>query len=324
MHDLVKTAGIIKAQRRLTHDIVAIEIELEQAMPYTAGMFAELSVPGLYERPRSYSFAAAPRSYYDRSDLEQNPPDHKTPVESNGDPSNSIKSKPIQSKPNQSDPGQNASDQYTSDQYKSDQYNRDHKKHGQNNQPQNQVEFFVRIVPGGEMSTGLNSEACLGQSVELHGPFGDFYLRESDLPMICIAGGSGLAPILALLQSAVELGLTRDIILLFGARTQADLYCLEEINDLKKCYPDNFQFIPVLSEEPSSSKWQGARGLVTQTMEAVIEGDCQVYMCGPPAMIDAAEVVTEKFCIRKTNVFYDKFLDQSHLDTANATAVEVK
>jgi Na+-transporting NADH:ubiquinone oxidoreductase subunit NqrF len=92
-----------------------------------------------------------------------------------------------------------------------------------------QVTFFIRKVPGGPMSSLVNDADLVGRNVRVEGPFGDFWLRASDAPLLFVAGGSGLAPILAILSEALAAGLERSVTLLFGAREPRDLYALDEI-----------------------------------------------------------------------------------------------
>ena len=118
-----------------------------------------------------------------------------------------------------------------------------------NEQP-NEFTFFIRKVPGGKFTEWLfDNERDFSQKVVINGPFGSFYLREKNTPIICIAGGSGLAPIKSLLEGGVINQIKRDVIFLFGARTQEDLYCIKEIEELKLNWnkEHNFEFIPVLN-----------------------------------------------------------------------------
>lgn len=179
-----------------------------------------------------------------------------------------------------------------------------------------ELRFFVRKVAGGEFTARLFETARVGDAVELDGPLGSFYLREADAPLVCIAGGSGLAPIVAILQQALASGVRRDVSLLFGARTQRDLYALDEIADLAKAWPATFSFIPVLSDEPADSDWRGRRGLVTQALDAAQVpglGARHAYLCGPPAMIDAAIAVLNQAGVAHAHIHYDKFLDAGDL-----------
>ncbi len=130
-----------------------------------------------------------------------------------------------------------------------------------------EVRFFIRHVPGGCFTDGLFAEDRCGAEVEVAGPFGNFYRRESNGAMICVAGGSGLAPIKALLEESVEQGVACDLVVYFGARTQQNLYCLAELRDLCQRWRGAFQLNLVLSEEPCGSDWTGPRGLVTDALE---------------------------------------------------------
>jgi NAD(P)H-flavin reductase len=148
--------------------------------------------------------------------------------------------------------------------------------------------------------------------VVVEGPYGEFYLRESGSQIYAIAGGSGLAPVRALLEQALNDKCNRPVVFVFGARTQKDLYCLDDFASLRAKWNADFTFIPVLSHEPEDSDWKGERGLVTQFIEKRIDPQAQVYMCGPPPMIDAAIAELERFSFRANDIFFDKFLDQSH------------
>ena len=179
-----------------------------------------------------------------------------------------------------------------------------------------ELEFFIRNIPGGALSPLLNHPEIVGEMVEVEGPHGDFWLRPDNTPILAIAGGSGLAPVLSILRQGLKEDCMRPVVLLFGARTQKDLYCLDDIQSLADQWHGTFEFIPVLSHEPELSDWIGERGLVTQAIERHISGDSQVYLCGPAPMIDAAIAECQKFSVRSTQIFFDKFLDSRDLATA--------
>lgn len=175
--------------------------------------------------------------------------------------------------------------------------------------------FHVRKVPNGAFTEWLHASDRSGTQLNISGPYGDFYLRPGSSPILAIAGGSGMAPLKALLEQARADGATRDVVYLFGARSQADLYCLEEMQALTKGWLAHFQFEPVLNQEPEDSDWQGRRGMVTDHIDELVGAKLtaqHVYMCGPPPMIDAAESVLLKAGINANNIHYDKFLDSSH------------
>ena len=174
--------------------------------------------------------------------------------------------------------------------------------------------FHVRLVPGGEISQWLQQHARAGTAVGIRGPLGVFRLHGGEAPILCVAGGSGMAPIKAMLEQAQRAGWRRPVRYLYGARTQRDLYCLAEIAELARSWNGHFQFTPVLSAEPEDSDWQGARGLVTEWIDrhGPAPSACQAYLCGPPGMVDAAVAVLTAAGAAKENIHFDKFLDRSH------------
>ena len=183
--------------------------------------------------------------------------------------------------------------------------------------------FFIRKVPGGKFTEWLfnpkrNKEDC----VTINGPFGSFYLRDKSTPIVCIAGGSGLAPIKSLLEGGVLDQIKRDVVFLFGARTQDDLYCVKELENIKNNWNKDykFDFVPVLNMEPEGSDWKGGRGFVTDYFEneyikknGLDISDWQGYLCGPPPMVDAGANLLMKYGIKSGEIFFDKFTDSSDL-----------
>lgn len=178
------------------------------------------------------------------------------------------------------------------------------------------LSFFIRLTPGGQFTGWLFEQSRVGETLEITGPGGDFWLRAADAPLVLVAGGSGLAPVLSVLAAAANAGVTRDAVFLFGARTQADLYKLDAIEAIAARWAGSFRFVPVLSHEPPDSGWTGARGFVTEFLAAPQVPDLtsrHAYLCGPPPMIDAALAVLAAAGVADGHVHYDKFLDSSSL-----------
>ena len=127
------------------------------------------------------------------------------------------------------------------------------------------IEFHVRVYPDGKIGKlvpGMSS----GSMLQLLGPFGHFGLSANDWrPAVCVAGGTGLAPIKSVLETTFAARDKRPIHLLYGARTQDELYCVDTLQQWVKAHP-TFTFTPVLSDEPASSGWRGQHGLVTDVM----------------------------------------------------------
>lgn len=182
--------------------------------------------------------------------------------------------------------------------------------------------FYVRLVPEGKFTEWLFAQDRVGESVQVTGPYGQFFRRDEDSTMVCVAGGSGMSAIKAILEDAAAEKVKRNCLFLFGAKAQQDLYCANEIAEIGKKWNKDFSFeyVPVLSEEPEGSDWQGATGFVTTYLkEAYVDAgklslnNAQGYLCGPPPMIDAAIDVMVDNGLNKENIYFDKFLDASSM-----------
>jgi len=153
------------------------------------------------------------------------------------------------------------------------------------------LELHVRRTPGGAFSKFVFEDMKERAILRLEGPLGSFYLREdNDKPMILLAGGTGFAPVKAVIEHAFHQGIDRPMVLYWGARARADLYLHELPMRWQAAHP-NFTYIPVLSEPAADDAWQGRTGLVHQ---AVLDdfpslAGWQVYACGAPAMTDIAK-----------------------------------
>lgn len=182
----------------------------------------------------------------------------------------------------------------------------------------NELTFFIRLIEGGELSGWFKKTNRVDHAVTVSGPMGRFGLDDSDKTIVCIAGGSGMSAIKALVEQAANKSLARDCLFFYGARTQADLYCLKEMDAITtQWHPDyNFTFIPVLSEEPEDSDWQGPRGFVTQYVKQHYLDTAQLntrhlkaFFCGPPPMIDHGVEVLVAAGVNNQAIRYDKFED---------------
>jgi propane monooxygenase reductase subunit len=175
------------------------------------------------------------------------------------------------------------------------------------------LEFIIKRYPGGKFSSLLEGRLSAGDPLAVTGPYGTFTLRvSSDRRLVFIGGGAGMSPILSLLGQMAESGNEREAVYYYGARTERDLFHLEEMAELAKRLP-KFRFVPCLSESwPDNWPPEGAAGetgLVTEVLERCEQSlaDCDVYLCGPPPMIDAALPLLESLGVPKEQVFYDKF-----------------
>jgi p-cymene monooxygenase electron transfer component len=173
------------------------------------------------------------------------------------------------------------------------------------------ISTFVRRVPGGAFTGHIFSDQAQDTPYVVDGPHGNFWLRDGTGPILCVAGGSGLAPIISLLEDATARGVRRDCILLFGARSTRDVYGSAEIAAIRESWPASFDYWPALSEE----QLEGTRhGFVTAHIAPALERlgpGAQAYLCGPPVMIDAAVEALARHGIGLDDIHYDKFTDAS-------------
>jgi propane monooxygenase reductase subunit len=171
------------------------------------------------------------------------------------------------------------------------------------------LEFMIKIYEGGHFSGLLANAAGIAVGDELHctGPYGVFTLRKtSPRPLVFIAGGAGMAPILALLRQLADEGSDRPARFYYGARTEADLFALDEIKLLKAELPQ-LEFVPALSE--ADSPWDGEEGLITDVVDRKEEDleEIDAYLCGPPPMVEAAIALLERRGCAESRIYFDKF-----------------
>jgi propane monooxygenase reductase subunit len=171
------------------------------------------------------------------------------------------------------------------------------------------LEFIIKIYPDGRFSHYLDTEVEVGTQLEVTGPYGVFTLREGhDTDLVFVGGGAGMAPILSLLRSMIERGITRRATYYYGARRRRDLCFEKELRAMEDSLP-GFRYIPALSEPTEEDEWDGEVGMVTDVM-AEHESDLQdadAYVCGPPPMVDAAIATLTRLGVPEEHIYYDKF-----------------
>ena len=188
----------------------------------------------------------------------------------------------------------------------------EHRAYSMANTPRtnDHLEFMIKIFPGGRFSSLLEGGISIGQVLEVKGPYGVFMLREkSNSDIICVGGGSGMAPLWSLLNSMAERGIERKATYYYGARTRKDLFYLDRLQQLEERLP-GFRFVPALSMATPEDEWDGETGLITEVLDRNLEAgqsQTQAYLCGPPPMIDAAIPVLVSKGIGEDRIFFDKF-----------------
>lgn len=171
-----------------------------------------------------------------------------------------------------------------------------------------EIELEIRLVPDGICSTYVHRHLKPGDPVTINGPYGSFTLREGAREMICIAGGSGMAPIKSILLDMAARGIRRPVRYFFGARARRDLFLVEEMRALEQRLP-GFRFIPALSAPEPGDAWDGETGLITEVVARQVQrGEAtEAYLCGSPFMIDACVTVLREKGLPDERIFYDKF-----------------
>lgn len=184
----------------------------------------------------------------------------------------------------------------------------------------NEIELHVRLVPGGVGTAWLHDNLKTGDQLAFTGPLGRFYVRRSaEKPLIFLAGGSGLSSPKSMILDLLESGYEEQITLLHGARRPHDLHFSELFRELEAQH-DNLRYVPVLSQAEEGDGWTGETGYVHEAAKRLFDGKFsghQAYLCGPPAMIDAAITALMQGRLFERDIFMEKFLTAAD---AEATA----
>ena len=186
------------------------------------------------------------------------------------------------------------------------------------------IELQIRRTPGGLATDGwIFKSLAVGDSLQVSGPFGRFFLREARTePAILICGGTGLAPLKSMVRHVLEEGLPHRMYLYQGARTQADLYDVDLFRELEAKHAPQFTYRPCLSDE----QWDGATGLVTDVVSTDFE-TCRhhtAYLCGPPPMVEAALKTLMRKRLFPKDIYREDFFDASDKATGGVRSPLLK
>jgi len=172
----------------------------------------------------------------------------------------------------------------------------------------NYIDLIIGYVEGGILTTYVHKHLSEGDKVTFNGPYGDFYLQESEGDAVLVAVGTGMAPIRSILYEMLHKKIDRNTVFFFGARTKDDLFMLDEMAMFEKELP-RFKFIPCLSRPQEEDNWQGHVGRVNDAISKYLEGkeDSEAYLCGSAPMIDSTvKALTDKGLF-EDKIYYDKF-----------------
>lgn len=175
------------------------------------------------------------------------------------------------------------------------------------------LDIHVRRSGAGGVSDFVCDELAPGDAVQVQGAFGAAYFRERHQgPMLAIAGGTGLAPMKAIVEAALGSGLNKDVHLYFGVRDEREIYLERYFIGLTHTYP-NFRFVTVLAEPREHS---GRRtGLVGDALAAdfqLLYGH-QCYIAGPPAMVEACRTMLNLKSVPAYDIFADAFYSEAEM-----------
>ena len=167
--------------------------------------------------------------------------------------------------------------------------------------------FYVKLLERGAMSDYISNRAAPGDEIVMTGPFGRFYLRPARRPIVMVAGGTGLAPMLGMLDTLAAEGCGHPVRLLYGANLREEMFALDR---LRRCREEGLDLEIELSVVDPSGGWDGETGHVTGLLrpEILNSGDCEAYLCGPPPMIEAAETALAGFGVDSARVHAEKFV----------------
>lgn len=168
------------------------------------------------------------------------------------------------------------------------------------------MKFLIRIQPDGAMSNYLHAKCHVDDELELEGPFGTFQLHRPEGPLLLMAGGTGLAPVLSILDTLIEERWHKyPIILCFGVSRFEELFYLDEL-DARTHWLPNLEVRVSLAQQ--HSQWTGVCGYVTDLIKPQdLTSGLHAYLCGPPPMVGAAVALLQKHGLPLDNIYFESF-----------------
>ncbi|GIU51375.1 MULTISPECIES: NADH:ubiquinone reductase (Na(+)-transporting) subunit F [Shewanella] len=169
-------------------------------------------------------------------------------------------------------------------------------------------------LPPGKMSSYIfNLKA--GDKVTISGPFGEFFVKETDAEMVFVGGGAGMAPMRSHIFDQLKSKQTkRKMTFWYGARSAREIFYQEDF-DMLAAENDNFEWHVALSDPLPEDNWQGYTGFIhTVLLENYLKDhkapeDCEFYMCGPPIMNSSVISMLESLGVEEENILLDDFGD---------------
>jgi CDP-4-dehydro-6-deoxyglucose reductase/ferredoxin-NAD(P)+ reductase (naphthalene dioxygenase ferredoxin-specific) len=172
----------------------------------------------------------------------------------------------------------------------------------------NELEFHLRVVPGGRVSGHAATNARIGDTLEVRGPFGAAYVREQhDGPVLLAGGGTGLAPMLAIADALLARNPARAITFYVAARDVRDLYAGARIDALAAAHP-SLRVHRVLSDATGVHPHRSGTAAAAIAADATDRTGWKAYVAGPPAMVDTVVAELETQGLARRDIHADAFL----------------
>ena len=172
-----------------------------------------------------------------------------------------------------------------------------------------EMEFHIRLVPDGRVTSYVAHELTVGQTVRLSGPLGTAYLRRKhEGPILCVAGGTGLAPMLSILRGMAQSGMRNPVHLYFGVRSPRDIYGLAWLEALRAALPNlSVKVVVASGEAPEGCQ----TGIVTEAINADWPNQdmsrWRAYLAGPPVMVEATSLLLRRKGMDAGHIYADAF-----------------
>lgn len=181
----------------------------------------------------------------------------------------------------------------------------EHRSYSFSSAPGETMSFLIKHVPNGLMSTWLHG-AEVGVELDIIGPLGTFYLRADERPLLFLAGGTGLAPFLSMLEVLAKQSSTQKIHMLYAVTRDQDLVLVEALEAYTERLA-NFTFSTIVADENSNHP---KKGYVTHHLspDMLHDGEVDIYLCGPPPMVDAVSEYMKLENMTPANFYYERFI----------------
>lgn len=181
-------------------------------------------------------------------------------------------------------------------------------------QEKNNLEFLIRLVPGGTVTTYVHKFLKVGDKINVVVPVGDFRVHDTEAAMICVGGGSGMAPFRSIFRDMEARGVLdkRDIWYFFGGHSVKDLYFMDWLKELDAKY-ERFHFVPAVSEPAPGEVWEGKPARLIDVLSQWFKTEIPAslpkegYLCGSPGMLDACMEIMRKNGMTDDKIYFDKF-----------------